>query len=128
MDGQVLNMYRGATARWTFDIKDSATADGYTQTLAGATVKFTAKRDRTDADVDAVCQKVTGTGVTTIQNGDANTPGKVTVVLAQADTSGLPQGYNIPLSWDIVVDDGAGHHDPVLSGTLIVIAGANAAP
>jgi hypothetical protein len=133
MDGQLISMTRAATARWSFNIKDPATdanptgGPGYTQTLSGATVKFTAKRDRTDADVDAVFQKTTGSGVTTIQNGDASTPGIVTVALAQADTSSLPS-YDIPLFWDIVVGDSSGHHDTVLSGTLIVTAGATSTP
>jgi hypothetical protein len=116
MQGTVLDMRRGDTMKWTFNITDPNSA-GYSQTLAGATVYFTAKRDRSDADADAVFTKT----CSIIQNGSSSTPGIVTAQLAQVDTTGLP-AYDLALYWDLVVVDGASNHYTAASGVLNVFA------
>jgi hypothetical protein len=116
MDGTQLSMVRGDTSKWTFNITDPSSV-GYQQTLSGASVYFTAKRDRSDADADAVFTKT----CTIVQNGSSSTPGIVTAQLAAVDTSGLPS-YDLALFWDLVVVDGASNHYTALRGALSVLA------
>lgn len=115
MDGTYLSMLRGDTTKWQFTITDPNSA-GYSQTLAGATVYFTAKRDRTDADASAVFSKT----ATITQVGSVSTPGIVSVQLAQADTSSLPS-YDTALHWEVTVVDAAGGHYTPLRGALAVL-------
>lgn len=126
MDGQYLFMTRNHTAKWEFQITDPGETF-YTQTLAGATVYFTAKRDRTDATSAPVFTKSSPAGgVSIIANGSASTPGIVSVEVAPADTSSLPS-YKCVLDWDVIVVDSAGKHYPALRGALGVEIEANTA-
>lgn len=79
----MLEMYRGDTYKIDLVIVNDQTGDVID--ITGATMKFMAKRNVSDADAAAVVTKMVGAGVTLT---DALN-GKAQVVLLPADTSNL---------------------------------------
>jgi hypothetical protein len=65
---------------------------------------FTAKRTKEDADGSAFVQKTKGSGVSVTVNGNASTPGTLTVQLDAADLATLP-ARETTLFYDVQVTD-----------------------
>lgn len=94
-----LVMYRGDDRSFTMTVTDN----GGPLDLAGATVRFTAKRKLADADDDAVIALDSGTGGVVITDAPG---GVVRVDVGSADTAGLTKDEK--LFWDLQVKDAAG--------------------
>lgn len=82
--------------------------------------RFTAKRDVGDADTLAIINKRLAAGITITTDGNATTPGVLSVAIAAADTQGLPSGYPVALSYDVRLYDALGDAYTVASGVLTV--------
>lgn len=105
-----LEMYRGDDREFTFTL----TEDGGPMDLTGASLRFTAKRAASDADLVAVITKTTASGIVT----DADpTTGIAVATVAMADTTALNR--TTTLVWDLQVTRG-GRTRTVLTGTLLV--------
>jgi hypothetical protein len=90
--------------------------DGTPFNITAMTLRFTAKRSRTDADAQAVITKtVTGSGIT-ITGGSA---GKARILLAPGDTGSL--GGSERLFYDVQLADGSTVYT-LVSGRLLVLA------
>lgn len=83
-------------------------------------IRFTAKYDTGDADVNAVLSKTLASGITITTVGNATTNGVIQVALAPADTSVLPTAYASNLTYDVSVYDGVGDAYTTHQGTLTV--------
>lgn len=83
-------------------------------------VRFTAKRDVSDADSAAIISKTLASGIAITTAGDATTNGVLTVTLAPTDTTALPAGYAVALAYDVSVYDVSGHAYSVAGGVLTV--------
>jgi hypothetical protein len=85
--------------------------------LAGVDLWFTAKESVYDADVDAVIQKVIGSGITVVNESG----GIVTISIDHADTVNLRARYlGTPLVWDVQLKDAIGDIQTVANGTLTI--------
>ena len=84
-----------------------------TASLTGSEVAFTAKRNRRDADADAVIRKSTGAGSVSVDGATAS------VTIDAADTDELDP---VALYWDVQVIDSSDKVRTVASGRLAVLA------
>jgi len=92
-------MVRGDTPTWGMEFSRAGSAID----LTGAAIRFTAKRDLSDADAAAVFQKQIGTGITVL---DATT-GEAEVTLLVTDTSSLLD-RDITLHCDVQIVEAGG--------------------
>jgi hypothetical protein len=104
-----LTMTRGDTAYLDINV----THPNEEATLAGCTLKFTAKRDYSDAQNAAVISKSTANGITI--TGDLT----ATVKILPTDTSSLEAGP-VVLYWDLELTDATPDTFTVASGTLTI--------
>lgn len=111
-----LSLIHGRTAVLTV-IVGSLGASGLN---AYSAMRFSAKRDVSDADVAAVISKTLGAGITITTVGDATTNGVLSIALAPADTSTLPAGYTSTLQYDVSLYDAAGDAYTVADGVITV--------
>lgn len=107
-------MKRGRTKQWTFAVTRSGTPEN----IAGEVLRFTLKRQITDADADALVQAFSGEIDGRVTVTDA-TAGAGTVRLLPADTRDLPD-WEVALHWDLVVVYEGGDQYEVDSGVLTV--------
>jgi len=106
-------MYRGDDAAFSIEVFQE---DGITpQTIAGATLKFTAKDRRTDADVAAVFALETGSGIVHVDEPN----GLATITLPAAVTDGFVAQR--VLVWDLQITGAGGEIRTLDSGRLTVI-------
>lgn len=106
-------MYRGDNA--AFDL--TLTRLGAPVNLAGATLRYMAKRSKDDADAAAVISKVS-TDVSQINITDAPN-GEATVFLVPDDTSALTEVT--VLFYDVQITDATGKVYTVASGKLKIL-------
>lgn len=84
-------------------------------------VRFTAKRDASDADSAAIISKVLGAGITITTVGNATTDGVLSIAIAPADTTTtLPAGYTVTLVYDVRLYDASGDAYTVAQGVITV--------
>ena len=104
-----LSMTRGDGRTFVLTLADEATF------LAGDTVRFTAKRRRTDADADAVIIKTSPDDITFVAD-----EATATVTIDPADTADLEVTTLLVFDWQVTASGG----DPVTveRGTLLVRA------
>lgn len=107
-----LSMYRGDDESFDVHVVDR---DGVDVDLTGAELRFTAKRDVTDADNDAVISKTTGAGVTTVTAVE----GLARIDIDAADTDAMARGTL--LVWDLQVVDTFDKVRTVASGSLRIM-------
>jgi hypothetical protein len=111
-----LSMTRGDDESFDVHVVDR---DGVDVDLSGADLRFTAKRDVTDADVDAVITKtLTGAvsdGITIVTAVE----GLARIDIDDTDTDALTRGTL--LVWDLQVVDSTDKVRTVASGTLRII-------
>lgn len=107
-----LYMKRGDDASFSVEV---TALDGVTpQTIAGATLKFTAKDRLSDADVDAIIALVTGSGI--VHDDEPN--GLATITIPKTSTSGFSADRT--LVWDLQVTGAGGEVKTVDSGRIFV--------
>lgn len=111
-----LSMTRGDTVALTVTV-GSLGASGLN---AYNDIRFTAKKDVSDADTSAVISKTLTSGITITTVGSASVDGVLSVALAPSDTTGLPAGYTSHLSYDVRLYDASGDAYTVADGTLTV--------
>lgn len=93
-------------------------ADGDPLDLTGCTIRFTAKRRRSDAQAEAVISKVTPTQIAiNAQTGD--TLGTATLTIDAADTASL-EAMRIDLAYDVQLTTVAGKVYTTETGTLTI--------
>ena len=111
-----LTMVRGDTEAFAFSVSGlgSSGLNAYND------IRFSAKRDVTDADGAAIIAKSLSSGIVVTTPGNASTPGVLTVSLAPADTQALPTAYARTLTYDVRVYDASGDAYTVAQGTLMV--------
>jgi hypothetical protein len=95
-----LSMVRGDTPTWGMEFSRAGSAID----LTGAAIRFTAKRDLSDADASAVFQKQIGDGVVVLGDG---TTGEAEVSLLTTDTSSLLD-RDITLHCDVQIVEAGG--------------------
>lgn len=88
--------------------------DGVPLNITGCTLRFTAKRDKSDPDLEAVISKVS-TDSSEIEITDALN-GEATIHLVPGDTAALTQVTT--LYYDVQVTDGTGRVSTVVSGRI----------
>lgn len=111
-----LSMIRGDTSVFTVTV-GSLGASGLG---AFNDIRFTVKRDASDADASAVISKTLASGISVTTVGNATTNGVLSVAIAPADTQTLPTGYTVALSYDVRLYDVAGDAYTVAQGVLTV--------
>ena len=111
-----LEIHRGDTASFTTTILDGNDAP---LDLTGKTLAFTAKRDKADAQADAIIAKTTGAGITHATQSEL-TLGQATITILPDDTEDLPT-YSVALDYDIELTNGADTYTTE-AGTLTVSA------
>ncbi len=98
----------------TLDIVVTNQDTGAVVNLTGATLKWMAKRRRTDADVDALITKAIGTGVTV-----TNAVGGVAeVAIAAADTNAITPGAYY---WELQSVDAASKTHTLAGGRIVIL-------
>lgn len=108
-----LFMTRGASATWNIPV----TLSGEPDPLDGATLVFTAKYDKADADADAAIVKSSADGIVVLNAQE----GTAQLQLDPADTTTLPPDQSSLLDWDIWFFKG-GESYQIASGSLLVRA------
>lgn len=108
-----LSVRRGDDQRLDLAIVD---ATGAPFDLTGAFLWLTAKRNRSDADSDAVLRKTSDDGITV--DGDP-TLGLAAIQLDAADTADFP-AYAHSYPFDVQLLDGAGQTTTVVDGILTI--------
>jgi hypothetical protein len=83
---------------------------------AASAIKFTAKRNLSDADAAAIISKSVGSGIEITSVGDVNTPAVAIITVLPANTQALSNNYDWTLYYDLV--DGSNH--TLDSGELII--------
>ncbi|HLY31263.1 MAG TPA: hypothetical protein VKQ36_09550 [Ktedonobacterales bacterium] len=111
-----LSMIRGDSASLAVTVGDLGAAG----LNAFNDARFTAKRDVSDSDANAIISKSLNSGVTITTVGDSNTNGVLTVSIAPADTQALPTGYTVALFYDVRLYDSGGDAYTVAQGMLTV--------
>ena len=106
----------GRTAEIVFTVGDL----GASGLNAFNDIRFSAKRDDSDADSAAVISKSLSSGITITTVGNVTTDGVLSVALAPADTTALPAGYAVALTYDVAVYDASGDAYSTHSGTLTI--------
>jgi hypothetical protein len=104
-----LSMYRGDDESFDVAVVDR---DGDVVDLTGADLRFTAKRDVGDLDVDAVMAKTIGAGIT-VTNAAG---GLARIDIDAADTDTMTRGT--VLVWDLQAQDNSDKVRTLASGTL----------
>lgn len=106
-------MWRGDTEVFSATVYQGTPATPVN--ITGASLKFTAKQDLSDPDVDAVFQRATGGNGITITDGPA---GECEIALISANTSGL----SVPTLCycDLQLVDGSGNVSTTATGTLLI--------
>lgn len=103
-----LTMTRLRTAQWYLQFSS------YGSTLAGKTIRFTAKKKYTDVDDDAIIQKTSSDGITVT---DA-VAGQAILTVDPTDTESLPASV-VSLFFDIQLVNGD-EVDQAVAGNLVV--------
>jgi hypothetical protein len=93
-------------------------ADGDALDLTGCTLRFTAKRRRTDAQAAAVISKVTPTQIALATQSGA-TLGTATLTIDAADTASL-EAMRIDLLYDVELVTATGKKYTTETGTLTI--------
>ena len=119
----IITATKGDTIIKNYEVDRVTDADTNPETtvdmdLTSATIKFTVKENRSDADADAVFQKTTGDGIT-ITNA---TEGKFDLKVDPSDTSSLDIGDkdNLDLFFDVQVTLGA-TNGAFVSGDIVTV-------
>jgi hypothetical protein len=108
-----LEMTRGDTTTLDVLVVDD---EGAVVDISGTDIRFTAKRDTSDTDAEAIFAKVSGDGISLVNGG---TTGQCTVVIEPEDTEDLVKQTR--LAWDIQFTDVAGAVKTAARGTLNVL-------
>jgi hypothetical protein len=108
-----LEMFRGDDESFDVSVYE---VDGTTPVdLTGATLRFTAKRRVSDADLDAVIELTTDDGTITVTNAGQ---GKARLDVPAAQTFDLTR--DLRLLWDLQITDIADKVRTVATGDLII--------
>lgn len=106
-----LTVKRGDTSSFSLAVTQS----GAVYNLTGASIRFTAKWNYTDADGSAVFTRTIGSGITIVSAPN----GTATITFSAANTSSLP-AYPVSLYYDVQVTDGSSNIFTVVDGILNV--------
>lgn len=108
-----LTMYRGDSAVFNLAAKQS---DGSALNLTTGTLYFTVKSNSRQADVDALCQKSSGSGITVTDAAG----GLFTVTLSPSDTvDAYAPSYML---WDVQYVTSGGNVYTLAGGALLIKA------
>ena len=110
-----MRMIRLDTKVANFEVVNS---DGTAMNLTGATVRFTAKWEHTDADADAVI-KLDNAGFGGVTVNSPATEGTGVITIPKTATTSLPL-HRVDLVYDLKVKTASGTEHTVSRGLLIV--------
>lgn len=108
-----LTMYRGDSALWIFNCKQS---NGSPLDVSAGDMFFTAKSSTRQTDLQAIFQKTIGSGITIVDGVN----GTISVELDTADTSAIYAPAI--LKWDLQYVTTGGKAYTLLAGDLLVNA------